>query len=358
MKKYFAVFLSYVLVISFLNAQENILRYDIYEKAIERTTPYDNKSGDVRMIAKFYDNYDRVHFVDGFNDGGKTWKVRFGVDNPQLWKYSVEFSDSDSIYNGSFTCSWNIGRVEPFQVSIQNPRWFKRIVHPFLIKGTRIDWDAIVKYDTIQLKKLRDYGFNTVFLDYPVTSAVNLMSGNLESVRALERSLLWIHENNMIAILPLFLFPQNKKPSDRDEWNYYIRNLFARFGAYQTISFYLPGNNNPDPISAEERKMILRAVAENNKYLSPLGTFDETPASGNDSDTQYRLCQTGSTDLTGNPDREIPRPYINIVTGNVNNDPEMLIRTMSEAFINGINCIADAGTFGGAVSEKEKGRFS
>jgi hypothetical protein len=350
MKKAFIFTLAYLFTSPVLCAQESILRYDIFEKIIERNLPDDAMMKEVSMKARFYDNYNRVHFVNGFHDGGGTWKVRFAPDNPQDWKYSIEFSDADTVYTGSFNCRWNIGPVEPFQVNPLNSRWFKRIVHPFLVKGTQIEWDVLLRYDTLRLKSLKDYGFNTVLLDCPVNARINLLSENFESIWILEKSLKWIYDNNMIAVMPVFLFPPDDKPLNRVDWNNYIRDLFARFGAYQTFSFYIPGNFGSKKIPPEEMKIILRAIAEYNKYSSPVGIADYSFAVAGNESSWYELLTGSPTEFSKGP--EPVRPQVVVIPDEVNSNPAKLVHYLSESFIKGVNCVTDQSLIHDGIIEK------
>ena len=89
--------------------------------------------------------------VDGFWDGGRTWRVRFSPDQPGRWKFRTPCSDktNDGLHNefGEFICTAATGlNVSPGTggcVWRSTSGIWKRPRHTFLLAGGHgLEWRA------------------------------------------------------------------------------------------------------------------------------------------------------------------------------------------------------------------------
>jgi hypothetical protein len=83
-------------------------RWDRFERAFTSATDYDNPLQDATLRVTFRGPGGQERTVDGFWDGGTTWRVRFMPDTPGPWAYTTVCSDAANTglhgHSGTFTC--------------------------------------------------------------------------------------------------------------------------------------------------------------------------------------------------------------------------------------------------------------
>jgi hypothetical protein len=65
----------------------------LFEAAFESNQRYTDPIRDVWLAARFISPNGFIHDVDGFWDGGDTWRLRFAVDEPGEWRYETICTD-------------------------------------------------------------------------------------------------------------------------------------------------------------------------------------------------------------------------------------------------------------------------
>ena len=86
-----------------------IAKWGRFEQSFKSTVPYSNPVQDVSLRVIFKSPMGETNEVDGFWDGGRTWRVRFSPDQPGRWKFRTVCSDktNDGLHNefGEFICT-------------------------------------------------------------------------------------------------------------------------------------------------------------------------------------------------------------------------------------------------------------
>jgi hypothetical protein len=84
-----------------------------FEHTFASARSYENPAQDVRLSVTLYAPSGRVYDVDGFWDGGETWRVRFAPDEPGSWSFASQCSDQSNpglhSQGGSFVCAGPAG---------------------------------------------------------------------------------------------------------------------------------------------------------------------------------------------------------------------------------------------------------
>lgn len=87
--------------------------YGRFEQSFSSTLHYSNPLQQNRLHVTFTSPSGKTHMVNGFWDGGSTWRVRFSPDEIGTWRYVCECSDmtNDGLHDqfGEFTCVENQG---------------------------------------------------------------------------------------------------------------------------------------------------------------------------------------------------------------------------------------------------------
>jgi hypothetical protein len=86
-----------------------VAQWHRYETKFVSSTAYDNPVQETALRIVFSSPEGNVQSVQGFWDGGKTWRVRFMPDSPGLWTWRTECTDADNdgLHNqsGRFQCA-------------------------------------------------------------------------------------------------------------------------------------------------------------------------------------------------------------------------------------------------------------
>jgi hypothetical protein len=80
-----------------------------FEKEFISSMVYDNPLYDVKkFVVQFISPTGRIKNINGFWDGGKSWKVRFCPDEMGKWNYMTNCSDEKNaglhVQKGAFNC--------------------------------------------------------------------------------------------------------------------------------------------------------------------------------------------------------------------------------------------------------------
>ena len=86
-----------------------ISKWGRFEQSFKSSLVYSNALQDVSLRVVFTSPLGETNEVDGFWDGGRTWRVRFSPDLPGRWKFRTVCSDgaNEGLFNqsGEFICS-------------------------------------------------------------------------------------------------------------------------------------------------------------------------------------------------------------------------------------------------------------
>src|ERR1017187_11036083 len=90
-----------------------VAKWGRFEQAFKSSVGYSNALQDVSLTAVFTSPLGETNEVDGFWDGGRTWRVRFSPAQPGRWKFRTVCSDGANSglpkQSGEFLCSAAIG---------------------------------------------------------------------------------------------------------------------------------------------------------------------------------------------------------------------------------------------------------
>ena len=96
----------------------HVPRWGRFERAFTSAKTYENPLQDITLRVAFTAPSGHAHTVDGFWDGGATWRVRFAPGEPGDWSYLTSCSDdtNDGLHHqsGAFACAEG-GGATPFE---------------------------------------------------------------------------------------------------------------------------------------------------------------------------------------------------------------------------------------------------
>lgn len=86
-----------------------VAKWSRFEQSFKSSLVYANPLQDVGVTVTFISPAGQTTAVDGFWDGGKTWRVRFSPDQPGRWSFKASCSDAANPgldnHSGEFICS-------------------------------------------------------------------------------------------------------------------------------------------------------------------------------------------------------------------------------------------------------------
>ena len=71
-----------------------VAKWGRFEHSFKSSLVYSNALQDASLRVVFTSPLGETNEVDGFWDGGRTWRVRFSPDQPGRWKFRTTCSDS------------------------------------------------------------------------------------------------------------------------------------------------------------------------------------------------------------------------------------------------------------------------
>src|SRR4029077_802571 len=88
-------------------------KWQRFEQVFKSTVVYSNALQDATLTVLFASPTGEKIQVDGFWDGGRTWRVRFAPDQPGRWTFTTTCSDVGNVglqhQGGEFLCTSALG---------------------------------------------------------------------------------------------------------------------------------------------------------------------------------------------------------------------------------------------------------
>ena len=138
-----------------------IAKWGRFEQAFKSSVIYSNAVQDASLKVLFTSPLGETNEVDGFWDGGRTWRVRFAPDQPGRWTFKTTCSDAanDGLHNqtGEFLCTAATGPTRfhkhgPVRVA----RDHRHLEHA---DGTPFFWLADTVWDGARAAEPKDWEF-------------------------------------------------------------------------------------------------------------------------------------------------------------------------------------------------------
>ncbi len=140
---------------------EVVPKWERFEHAFKSSVLYTNALQEASLTVVFTSPLGDTSQVDGFWDGGRTWRVRFAPDQPGHWKFQTTCSDTANSglnnQSGEFICSAAIGLTRfykhgPVRVA-RDHRHFEQA------DGTPFFWLADTIWNGARVSELKDWEF-------------------------------------------------------------------------------------------------------------------------------------------------------------------------------------------------------
>ncbi|HOX55771.1 MAG TPA: DUF4038 domain-containing protein [Verrucomicrobiota bacterium] len=138
-----------------------IPKWSRFEQEFKSSVLYSNALQDASVTVLFTSPLGELREVDGFWDGGRTWRVRFSPDQPGRWSFKTTCSDAANPglhgQKGSFLCSAAIGLTRfqrHGQVRVAHDRRY--LEHA---DGTPFFWLADTAWAGARAAELKDWQF-------------------------------------------------------------------------------------------------------------------------------------------------------------------------------------------------------
>ena len=138
-----------------------IPKWGRFEQVFKSSVVYSNALQDASLTVLFTSPLGDTSEVDGFWDGGKTWRVRFSPDQPGRWKFKTTCSDTANfeLHNqtGEFLCTAPIGLTrfhKHGQVRVARDQ--RHLEHA---DGTPFFWLADTVWTGARAAELKDWEF-------------------------------------------------------------------------------------------------------------------------------------------------------------------------------------------------------
>jgi hypothetical protein len=138
-----------------------VAKWDCFEHSFKSRLVYSNAVQEVSLRVVFTSPLGETSEVDGFWDGGKTWRVRFSPDQPGRWKFTTVCSDgaNDGLFNqsGEFICTAAVG-ITRFKKHgpVRVARDHRHLEHA---DGTPFFWLADTAWNGARQAELKDWEF-------------------------------------------------------------------------------------------------------------------------------------------------------------------------------------------------------
>ncbi len=238
-----------VLLQPVLQAQAaSVERWDVFELSLQSKQAYANLFRDVSLKAAFTHSSGRRLTVDGFYDGGSTWRIRFMPLEVGRWDYVTESNDPGlSGTRGYLEC------LPPKRAYLHGPLRADGVhfryadgSRPFLI-STRLScqfaapavWPDVIRF-------LNEYRINRVLFmmagvqgqakDLFGQGGADLWSYNVEKFQAIDAFIDALRKADVLAAPYFYYFNdrfQRKLTPEQDEA--FLRYGMARIGAYANV---------------------------------------------------------------------------------------------------------------------------
>ncbi|MSU60095.1 MAG: DUF5060 domain-containing protein [Pedosphaera sp.] len=131
-------------------APATVPKWSRFELVLQSSAAYTNPPQELTVKATFISPLGEEHRVEGFWDGGRTWRVRFAPDLPGKWNFVTFCSDSANTglhkQSGDFLCQAALARHAldrhgPIRVARDRRHFEHSDRTPFLWLGD-VAWNA------------------------------------------------------------------------------------------------------------------------------------------------------------------------------------------------------------------------
>lgn len=264
-----------------------------FELRFTSSTEYENPVQEVRFFEiTFTSPCGLKKTINGFWDGGTTWKARFMPDEAGKWEFETKCSDIKNPglngLEGSFICKPNDSQLDIYSHGpVINPRGTFYLTHsdgtPFFwlactawngaLKSTGEEWDHYLQqrvnnnYTAIQLVTTQWRGCDKSSEGLVAFSGSGRISINPEFFRLIDRKIDKVNEYGLVAA-PVILWTLQSGAGRELSPGYYLpddqaillaRYIVARYGGNHVV-WILGGDGNYTGTYEQRWKTIGRAV--------------------------------------------------------------------------------------------------
>ena len=292
-KKAFLI-LQVIMSVFRLSARESeAVKWQKYELTFQSNVVYENPVQDLKIMeATFVSPTGAVKTVNGFWDGGTTWKVRFMPWETGIWTFTTQCSDSENtgLHNqhGSFNCKPGTSDKDIYvHGPVINPHGTYFLTHqdgtPFFwlactawngaLKSTEPEWDSYLKqrvennYSVIQFVTTQWRGCDKSSEGLVAFKGCGKIMINPEFFRLIDNKIDRINEYGLVAA-PVILWALQTGSGRELSPGYYLpddqaillaKYIVARYGANHVV-WFLGGDGNYTGTFEQRWKTIGRAV--------------------------------------------------------------------------------------------------
>ena len=226
----------------------NVQRWDNYEIALNAVNKYANPFVDIDVTARFtHEGTGKTVDINGFFDGGSTWRLRYMPSELGKWSY-ITFS-RDSGLNGKEGVLACINPIESYlhgPLTIHGNHFFHTDRTPCFLISTRVSchlsspevWGNAIEY-------LKAHEINRIFFMLGgIMGTTGLLFGdgpdfwryNIESFQAIDTFIDSLRHAEIIASPYFYYFNDGiQRDMTREQDNAFIKYGMARFGAYANV---------------------------------------------------------------------------------------------------------------------------
>ena len=287
-----------LLLLAFSLDAQTVGLYDRFEHAIENSRGYADPYRDVTLEGTFSGPDGRTTKVDGFYDGGDTWRIRFMPTHSGLWEWSAAFSDGSASASGSFEC---VASDIPGMLAAYpwNPLWFGYSSGAGeLIRGLHIgdrffaqNWPNEQRQAFLDWVEANDYNLLSIASHYLNRAESGRGEGwetpDLWPLDAAEYRKMDVILDELarrqILVFPFagFFGQDSDYPRDPADQETYVRYTLARLGAYWNLLFNVAG---PEPnlrgdnrwMADSEVERLGRMIRRLDIYRHPISVHNRT----------------------------------------------------------------------------------
>jgi len=271
-----------------------VTKWGRFETAFTSLVNYSSAAQQVALKVHFTAPSGQVHTVDGFWDGGLTWRVRFSPDEIGTWTFLTESSDTQNRglhqLSGEFDCSENFGQTAfdrhgPLRLSENRHYLTHADGTPFFwladtgwngpLRSTEPEWEHYLRERVRQKFSVVQWVTTQWVAAYSDIEGQVAYTGR-EQVEInpafFQRLDLKMDATNRVGLLavPVLLWAAGWSPPDVNDLNpgfslpedqaiLLARYMVARWGAHH-VTWILPGDGDYRAEKAERWKNIGRAV--------------------------------------------------------------------------------------------------
>ncbi len=274
-----------------------------FEQAFSSSVSYTNPVQEVELSATFVSPSGQTNRVDGFWDGGSTWRIRFSPGQPGIWTFRTQSSDPANAglnnHTGELLCSAPAGDSAfdlrgPVRVA-RDRRHFERA------DGTPFFWLADSAWDAARRSTLKDWTTYALIRENQKFAAVQwaVFSGDEAEVqtgftgwqrvainpkffRHLDEKIQALNHAGLLSVIAPF-WESNGQPSDalpESQAALLVRYMAARWGADDVAWIIAPrgGSGDSSRASAARWQRIGRDVFGDVSHAPVVLFAGQTPA--------------------------------------------------------------------------------